>query len=378
MISDVPLGAFLSGGIDSSLIVALASKHTKLLNTFSIGYANEPHFDETAYAELVAEKYKTNHTVFKLTNDDLFGAIQSILPTLGEPFADSSAIPVNILSQRTRKQVTVALSGDGADEIFAGYNKYQAEYMMRNGSSINTLATLLGPLFKQLPKNRNSFIGNKIRQADKLASALKLPAGERYWQLTSFRSEEEARALFSDHVTRNFNSELYNELKNAQMQKASSANFNNLLYADVHWVLPNDMLMKVDSMSMAHALEVRVPFLDQRLVEFAFGLPADFKIGRKMKKRVLQDAARPLLPEKLYKRPKHGFDVPLAKAYKGPLRSWVEDLTQADFIQEQGLFSAEAIKKLRHAVLNTSNFDQQALWSFFVFQDWYKRLAPEN
>ncbi|MCX6182431.1 MAG: asparagine synthase (glutamine-hydrolyzing) [Bacteroidetes bacterium] len=159
MIADVPLGAFLSGGTDSSIITAIASQQTNNLNTFSIGYQDEPLFDETAYAQEVAKKFNTNHTVFKLTNKDLFDVLHEVLDYTDEPFADSSALAVYILSRETRKKVTVALSGDGADELFSGYNKHKAEYLMRHPSTANSVVNSFGWLWKQLPQSRNSSIG---------------------------------------------------------------------------------------------------------------------------------------------------------------------------------------------------------------------------
>jgi len=171
LIADVPLGSFLSGGIDSSVVVALASRHTQKLNTFSIGYKDEPMFDETRYANLVAEKFKTNHTVFPLSNDDLYANLRQALNYIDEPFADSSALAVHILSMHTRKHVTVALSGDGADELFSGYNKHSAEFLARNPSIKERMVEAGNPIWKALPKSRNSKLENLARQLEKFGKA---------------------------------------------------------------------------------------------------------------------------------------------------------------------------------------------------------------
>jgi len=189
LIADVPLGVFLSGGIDSSVVVALASKHTQNLNTFSIGYKDEPFFDETRYANLVAKKFNTNHTVFSLSNDDLYEHLYNILDYMDEPFADSSAIAVYILSNYTAKHVKVALSGDGGDELFAGYNKHWGEYKVRNGGFAANMVSALGPLWKTLPQSRNSYFGNKARQLNRFAEGMKGTNQERYWQWCSFTDE---------------------------------------------------------------------------------------------------------------------------------------------------------------------------------------------
>lgn len=195
MISDVPLGTFLSGGIDSSIITAIAAQHTKHLNTFSIGYKDEPLFDETKYAQLVAKKYTTNHTAFELSNTDLFENLHDVLNYIDEPFADSSALAVNILCNLTKKYVTVALSGDGADELFAGYNKHAAELQVRAGGFKNNLVKAAHPFLKQLPKSRNSKIGNKIRQLDKFAEGIKLDEKERYWRWAGFTTDKDIANL---------------------------------------------------------------------------------------------------------------------------------------------------------------------------------------
>ncbi len=170
LIADVPLGAFLSGGIDSSVVTAMAARHTPHLNTFSIGFEGNDYFDETPYANLVAKHFKTNHTVFKLNNDDLFGSLHELLEYTDEPFADSSALLVNILSKFTRKHVTVALSGDGGDELFAGYNKHYGEWQMRNGGWKTKIIHSLQPVWEAMPKSRNGKVGNIIRQLERFLS----------------------------------------------------------------------------------------------------------------------------------------------------------------------------------------------------------------
>src|SRR5690606_5851966 len=197
MIADVPLGAFLSGGIDSSIIVALASRYTDQLNTFSIGYKDNAFFDETKYAKLVADKYKTNHTVFSLTNNDFLEHVYDVLNYIDEPFADSSAIPEYILCHHTRKYVTVALSGDGGDEVFAGYNKHAAEWKMRQNSMINNLVKAGLPLWKVLPRGRNNKITNLFRQLHRFAEGSSLSVKDRYWRWASINTVKQVDKLLT-------------------------------------------------------------------------------------------------------------------------------------------------------------------------------------
>ncbi len=372
MIADVPLGAFLSGGTDSSIVTALASKKTEKLNTFSIGYQDEPLFDETAYAEEVAKKFNTNHTVFKLTNKDLYNVLEEVLDYTDEPFADSSALAVYILSRETRKKVTVALSGDGADELFSGYNKHKAEYMMRHPSAAGSIINNLGFLWKNLPQSRNSSIGNKIRQFDKFSSAAKLSSSERYWSWAGLMNEESAK----EFLKVSFEQSLYQAEKGKLLEGFSkNGDFNEVLLADMNMVLPGDMLTKVDRMSMANSLEVRVPFLDHELVNFVFSLPEEYKICSTHRKRILQDTFKDILPERLYKRPKHGFEVPLLSWFRTDLKSMINnDLLSKELIEKQGIFNLEKIEQLKAKLNSSSPQDATAhIWGLIVFQYWWKK-----
>ncbi|GAA3951252.1 asparagine synthase (glutamine-hydrolyzing) [Hymenobacter algoricola] len=376
LVADVPVGAFLSGGIDSSVIVALASRHTQHLNTFSIGYRDEPFFDETKYAKLVAERYKTNHTVFSLTNQDLYDHIFDVLDYIDEPFADSSALAVYILSKRTREKATVALSGDGADEMFAGYNKHMGEFQVRQGGFKAEAVTGLNLLWDVLPKSRNSFFGNKVRQFQRFSRGMLSGPKDRYWDWATFVSEKDARNLLSPASRRKVGKKLAEKRRKDILENLhADGDLNEVLLTDMNLVLPYDMLTKVDLMSMANSLEVRPPFLDPNVVNFAFSLPVTSKIDANMKKRIVQDAFRPMLPEELYKRPKHGFEVPLLKWFRNELRPLIEDDLLSDgFIEAQGVFSVEAIRGLKTQLFSRNPGDVHAqIWALIVFQWWWKR-----
>ena len=313
LVADVPLGSFLSGGIDSSVITGLARQHVSSFNTFSIGYRDEPFFDETRYAKLVAQKFETNHTVFSLTNDDLYRHLHDALNYLSEPFADSSALPVYILSKETKQRVTVALSGDGADELFSGYQKHMAAYRAMHPGWVENLVKQGLPVWEKLPQSRSGWLANKARQLQRFGEGMQLNPKERYWQWATFLSAEKATRLLSNDSLEHLAFEKADARQAKWVEGISDEheNINQWLLADTQLVLPNDMLTKVDLMSMANGLEVRVPFLDHEVVEFAFQLPESSKINRQMKKRIVQDAFRDMLPKELYKRPKHGFEVPL-------------------------------------------------------------------
>lgn len=377
MISDVPLGAFLSGGIDSSVVVALASRYTQQLNTFSIGYKDHPFFDETKYAQLVAKKYNTRHTVFSLTNNDFLEHIDAVMNSIDEPFADSSAIPVYILSKHTRSAVTVALSGDGGDEVFAGYNKHAAELRMRRRSLLNSAVKAGGPLWKLLPQSRNSKLTNLFRQLNRFAEGAKLDVKERYWRWAGFMDEtSSSRMIVWDELTLpQAQGEILNRKKDILYRLEGGEAMEDFLATDMGLVLLSDMLVKVDRMSMTNSLEVRSPFLDHKVVDFAFSLPTSYKIDKGMKKKIVQDTFRKYLPAELYNRPKHGFEIPLLDWFRKELKGKItDDLLNDRFVEEQGLFNAEEVRKLKQRLFSSNPGDAHAtVWALMVFQHWWKR-----
>lgn len=375
MIADVPLGAFLSGGIDSSVIVALASRYTRQLNTFSVGYKDNAFFDETSYAQLVAKKYNTSHTVFSLANNDFLEHLHGVLDYLDEPFADSSAIPVYILSKHTRQHVTVALSGDGGDEVFAGYNKHGAEWRTRQRSAANAVVKAGGPLWAVLPKSRNSKLTNTFRQLHRFASGARLSARERYWRWATFNTPQQASGLLSAASVQRLEQDRMKAQKDFLLSSIRTDDYNEILLADMNMVLLSDMLVKVDMMSMANSLEVRSPFLDCQVVDFAFGLPATYKIDGSLKKKIVQDAFRPLLPDEIYNRPKHGFEIPLLGWFRKELWGMInDDLLEKDFVARQGIFDAGAIEALKKKLHSSNPEDAHAtIWALIVFQYWWKK-----
>jgi len=381
LVSDVPLGTFLSGGIDSSVITAIAAGQVDKLSTFSIGYKDQPFFDETSYAELVAKKYKTNHTTFKLTGDDFLEHLPSILDSFDEPFADASAIAVYILCHLTRQHVTVALSGDGADEMFSGYHKHAAEFRVRNPGVVESMVKQLGPVWKKMPGSRDSKLGNLSRQLGKFSEGMKLGPKERYWKWASFLTEESANYLLREKLV--FKEQRLSDTAHRYKKRKETflklldkpGNIGDVLYADMHLVLPNDMLAKVDKMSMANSLEVRTPFLDQAVVEFAFSLPDAYKINGQMRKKILQDSFRNRLPEELFNRPKQGFEVPLLQWFKTELAGLIKnDLLEDKFVEEQGIFNVKAVKELKTQLFSSQPSDAATTtWALLVFQHWWKK-----
>lgn len=377
LVSDVPLGAFLSGGIDSSVIVALAARHVDKLSTFSIGFSDEPMFDETRYARSVAKMHGTQHTEFILTTRDLLSCMNDVLAYTDEPFADSSALAVYILSRETRSKVTVALSGDGADEMFAGYNKHMAHFRALSGGWDTRVIRGLHPLLGQLPQSRGSFLGNKIRQLHRFGAGMKLSDRQRYWRWAAFSDEAYPMEL----LLQTPDPDEYIHRKSLLTQPLQhEGGINQILLNDMQLVLTNDMLTKVDMMSMANSLEVRVPFLDHDLVNFVSSLPSSFKIDKTGRKKILRDTFRSDLPAELYHRPKQGFEVPLLSWFRRELKEtilseWLND----QFIRDQGLFNPLVINNLRKTLFSANPGEIHAkIWAIGVFQHWYRKYIDQK
>lgn len=372
LVSDVPLGTFLSGGIDSSLITALASRHQKHLMTFSVGFENEGQFDETKDALLLAKKYKTDHHAFKLKDQEMLDSLYDTLDYIDEPFADSSALAVRALSKRTAGEVKVALSGDGADELFAGYNKHRGEFLMRKEGVKSALTKNLSLLWQVLPKSRHTKLGNLFRKLHKFSEGSALSIPDRYWLWAGLMHEADAANL----MIKKADGEVYQRRKHNLIQHLMhSEDFNNILYTDLNLVLLSDMLRKVDLMSMSCSLEVRTPFLDHKMVDFAFSLPSNYKITEFSTKRILRDAARPFLPEELIQKKKHGFEVPLWSWLNNELKDLVfNDLLSTEFLQEQNLFNVSYVNHLKDRLQSNNPADVQAnIWALVVFNHWWKR-----
>lgn len=371
LISDVPLGAFLSGGVDSSVVVAAAVKHNPQLHTFSIGYADEPFFDETRYAEAVARHFGTEHTTFSLTNNDLLSEVDQVLDYMDQPFADSSALPVHILSRKTREHVTVSLSGDGGDELFSGYNKHMAEFLMRQGGIKTNILRMLAPAAQWLPASRQSAIGNKIRQLRKFARVHALHPAERYRQLAGVTPDDWAEQLLQQPET----------AKAAERIGAFTAgirpqgSMNEVLETDMKLVLPFDMLTKVDLMSMANSLEVRTPLLDYRLVNYVSVLPENYKIDRRRKKKLLIDAFKEEIPEIVYNRPKHGFEVPLLGWFRKELNTRIRQTFNDEGLFPPHIFRREALQEAIRE-MESPNPGEAAfkVWSLLVWASWFKKI----
>ena len=362
LIADVPLGGFLSGGIDSSVISILATQLKPGFKTFSIGFKDAEYYDESHYAEKLAKQIGSDHKTISLSTEDLHSSAKELLDHFDEPFADSSAIAVNLLCKEVRKYVKVALSGDGADEIFSGYNKHQAEFLLLNKPFNKQLIKLLPDLFKGFSKSRSSKMGNLSRKLAKLKAGAQLSDNKRYIKWLCQLDLDVDRLLAKSN-----NSEI-------RFPELSIRDFNDILYYDSKIILPNDMLFKVDSCSMKHSLEVRTPFLDTEVVNFAFSLESKHKISKKRRKIILKESFKEELPPEIFNRSKKGFEIPIRQILLESLSNDLDELLNEKFIKEQSLFRYEyishLIKKLRSD--NPDNTGQQ-IWSLLVFQRFWQK-----
>jgi len=364
LISDRPVGSFLSGGIDSSIVTALAAQQHEKLDTFSIGFDNNSYLDESQYAAELAKSLGTTHHRIGFESKSVLQRVQDMLDSLTEPFADSSAIAYFALAEYTRNQVVVALSGDGADELFGGYRKHLA---------LNALnSPLLRFGLKFLPNkdgSRENEGSDKWRKLGRLAQASKLNLKERYWLLASFAPKDSLSLL-------NKKAADFDELKEGILSDLNSSDFNKILCLDQKLVLPNDMLHKADSMSMAHGLEVRSPFMDHRIVDFANKLKPSEKLNFKKGKLILRKSFEALLPAEIWNRPKKGFEVPLQSMLQNELQPLLEEYLNENALKSIGVFNPESVINLLIQFKQTPNAQSTfSIWSVLVAQYWFSNKA---
>lgn len=371
LMADVPVGTFLSGGIDSSVIAGLTARLNPNIESFSIGFPNEPYYDETNYAKAVADKIGVKHHVIPVQSTDMLHVLNDVLDYIDQPFADSSALPVFLLSQQVRKSVTVALSGDGADEMFGGYRKHRAHYKAIQSGIFNTIIKAATPVLGVTPQSRHNKISDKLRQAARYGQGVKYKGTARYWFWASIST--------LDYTNRLLKGQPWNSIQKPwdglNIDIPDQHEMFHVFNADMQMLLPGDMLTKVDLMSMANSLEVRVPFLDHQLVDFVMQLPDHFKINETGQKRLLQDTFKDDLPELLYNRPKKGFEIPLLNWFRSDLNHFIfDELLSEQNINKQQIFDYTAIRMLKKQLFSNNPGDAPArIWALVVFQHWWNR-----
>ncbi|MBA7580945.1 Asparagine synthetase [glutamine-hydrolyzing] 1 [subsurface metagenome] len=370
LISDVPLGAFLSGGLDSSAIVAMMSQLEDVpVKTFSIGFDDES-FSELRYARQVAEHFQTEHHEFIVTPKAI-----DVLPALvwhsEEPFADPSILPTYYLSKMTREYVTVALSGDGGDESFAGYESYIGEKLVTYYHMIPSYIRnrLIRDTLKKYPESTKRI--DLVRRLKRFMEKADMPPERREWRLAF--SNDMKRAIYSDDFRQQVEGKDSLALREREFFRIRKADLTTkLLNLDVKIYLPEDLLVKADRASMAHALEVRSPFLDHHLMEFAASIPADMKFRGLTTKYILKKAFSNLLPKKIIHRPKQGFGVPLGSWFRGELKKLSYAVLLDEKAARRGYFKRDAVKALldEHC---SGRFDHgHKIWSLLNLELWHR------
>lgn len=377
LIADVPIGVFLSGGIDSSIITGLASRLSDSpINTYSIGYEDVPLFDETHFSREVARFNNTNHQEIILNSREVMNVIPEVLASFDEPFADSSAIPTYIISRETQRFAKVALSGEGADELFAGYRNYTGEYWYSRYRFLPRLLRkkVIEPLILSLSDSREKYPQELIRRVKKFSTGAKDEFENRFYSWNEiFPRELREKIILNSSDIDNIDFDSGRNQVHEKLNLVDSDKINRMLYVDFVQSLPNDMLTKVDLMSMRNSLEVRVPFLDHRLVQYVFQIPGNLKLRGRKGKFVLLETFKPILPKMLHNRPKWGFEIPLSKWLKTDLKFLIEENLSQEKIKKQGIFDFETIEKLTRALLSNRSDTSWHLWNLISFQNWYSR-----
>lgn len=373
MISNVPVGAFLSGGIDSSAIVAQMSKLSKNpVKTFSIGFKESGYHDETNYAEQIAKKYKTDHKTFKV-DSSILKLMDMFIHHFDEPFADYAAFPTYVVSKLAKERVSVVLTGDGGDEVFGGYNRYKTELLMRRYRAIPLVIRkfIFSPLFSTFSK-----VINTNSRARQFADALLKRNKE---SLLSFKD-----AYFESFQKFDFNLKnkilKYNPIPKKFAIKAISNNWKSdvdflsqRLYADQKTNLPEDMLTKIDRVSMAVSLEARVPFLDHRIIELASTIPSKYKINKYRLKHFLKESFNELLPQNILNRPKHGFSSPIDVWMRNELKEYVLGKLSFNSLKSVGIFNSKAVQSLLNLHMSGKKNYGEQLFMILVCQEWIEK-----
>ena len=375
LISDVPLGSFLSGGIDSSTISLIMSQQKKNIDTFSAGYNNSDLFDETEYSTKIAKIIGSNHTNLQINPKEILDNISNIVEEYDEPFSDSSQLPTFLLSKLVKKKITVCLSGDGGDEIFGGYNRYLFASKLKKIFSFSPyfLRKIISKLFLNIsPNTYDSFFkmfgkiihtkinGDKIHKFSGILGLNEF--GEIYEHLLSFYPRNEIPVK----------NDLLKEYKKINFELDKNNFIEQMQLTDTNFYLPGDILTKVDRASMAHGLEMRVPFLDHRVVEFAFNLPMNLKIHQGQTKVILRNILKEEINEKFFDRPKMGFAIPLSDWLRGPLKDWAWDLINQKKLND-GLIDVSMVKHIFNEHISYKRNWQNKIWTILVYIIWKEK-----
>lgn len=372
LISDVPLGVFLSGGMDSSTIVALMSQlNTARIKTFSIGF-EEKSYNEADYARIISKKFETEHYEL-VVKPNIFDLLPELVRSFDEPYADSSAIPVYYVSKLAREHVKVTLGGDGGDEIFAGYVTYPAYKLANIYTKLpRVLTARMIPYFVNLLPVTDGKVSFDYKAKRFVEAAVLPPHLRHFWWKVIF-TEEMKQSLYSDDLKSALNGYRDSfEIFNMHFDTCIDGDtLQKLLYVDLKVYLPDDILVKVDRMSMAHSLEARVPFLDRDVVEFMAGVPSSLKMKGLRTKYILKKALNGLLPKEILQKKKGGFNVPIPRWIKKDLKEYVTDTLSPAKMRSLGHFNVDNVSQILKMHLRGEKDYSRNIWGLFMFMLWY-------
>ncbi len=374
LISEVPLGAFLSGGVDSSAVVALmAQESSSPVKTFSIGFEEED-FSELKYARKVAEHVGAEYNEF-IVRPNALDVIPTLVEHYGEPYADSSAIPTYYVAKETRKYVTVALNGDGGDESFAGYERYAA---MRIAERYEHIPQALRKIFIEAPINMlptSEFKRSRLRDAKRFLRAANLPRTERYFRWVSVFNGDTKPELYTRDFAATVSGQDATALLDHWFSLANgTGTLDATLLTDQMTYLPNDLLVKVDIASMANSLEARSPFLDHKLIEFAASLPESIKMNGVETKSLLKKVAARLVPKEVIYRRKMGFGVPIGKWFRGEMKDFVRGILLSERSLNRGIIKPEILERYVNEHTTASRDHSFQLWTLLMLELWFQRF----
>lgn len=379
MVSDVPVGVFLSGGYDSSCVTALLQKdNTEKIKTFTIGVPDAG-LNEAPYAKDIAAYLGTDHTEYYCTQKEALEIVPQLPHFYDEPFADSSAIPTSLVSRIAREKVTVALSADAGDEIFAGYNRY--DYMIRYGNKLQNIPAVLrksaAAVMEMVPANNIPLLNKKYlfhSRYEKLKTFLKNPSEKNILKnITRQMSDDSVSTLFKKPVN-----ELYSAFDSEELNAANYSKLSYMMAIDYQTYLLDDILQKVDRATMSVSLEGREPFLDQRIIEWAAQLPLEFKYNKGNKKFLLKEIVHKYLPREMMDRPKMGFGIPIADWLQNDLKSFVDQYFDEGFIRKQDIFDVEEVKRIKKSFYQGKVERAEKIWFLLMFQMWYDKWMNNN
>ena len=377
LVSDVPLGILLSGGIDSSTVAAFATQHaTERVKTFSIGF-EEDSFDESRFARRVARHLDTEHYEDKLSAATAGDLIGDIGRWLDEPMSDGSLIPTFLLAKFVRKHVTVALGGDGGDELFAGYPMYYAHGVAAKYNAIPGFirSGLIEPVVNALPVSTGNLSFDY--KAKRFVRAAKFDDVTRHHSWFGSFSRDQHERLFTREVLDSTNADIYRNVRELVDASDARSTVERMQYADINFYLAEDILTKVDRAAMAVSLETRAPFLDPRVAQFAASIPVEYKLKGRTGKVILKHAMKDLLPHDILHRPKKGFGIPIAEWLKGRLNPLMHDMLSGDRLRSQGLFDAEYVTRLIREHESGAASRHKELWTLLVFQLWFGNFLAD-